>query len=145
MRTANAMALVNKFNPMVFTEIHGRVEAMLIEPCTPPHEPNYEYDLIAKQFIQLGEAVGMGAIANNPDHNSFEMPYRDFLRTDDSSPSGVAWTEPWDDMTTAYGSQYPCADRYRRHHLGAARLQRHFLRADRALRPDDPGHVHPGK
>ena len=37
---ANAMALVNKFNPMVFTEIHGRVDAVLIEPCTPPHEPN---------------------------------------------------------------------------------------------------------
>ena len=104
---ANAMALVTKFNPMVFTEIHGRVEAMLIEPCTPPHEPNYEYDLIAKQFIQLGEAVGMGAIANNPEHNSFEMPYRDYLRVDNDSPSGVAWTEPWDDMTTAYGSQFP--------------------------------------
>lgn len=104
---ANAMALVNKFNPMVFTEIHGRVEAMLIEPCTPPHEPNYEYDLIAKQFIQLGEAVGMGAIANNPEHNSFEMPHRDYLRVDSDSPSGVAWTEPWDDMTTAYGSQFP--------------------------------------
>ena len=104
---SNAMALVNKFNPMVFTEIHGRVEAMLIEPCTPPHEPNYEYDLIAKQFIQLGEAVGMGAIANNPDHNSFEMPYRDYLKVDENSPSGVAWTEPWDDMTTAYGSQFP--------------------------------------
>lgn len=104
---ANAMALVNKFNPMVFIEIHGRVEAMLIEPCTPPHEPNYEYDLIAKQFIQLGEAVGMGAIANNPEHNSFEMPYRDYLRVDNDSPSGVAWTEPWDDMTTAYGSQFP--------------------------------------
>lgn len=101
------MALVNKFNPMVFTEIHGRVEAMLIEPCTPPHEPNYEYDLIAKQFIQLGEAVGMGAIANNPEHNSFEMPHRDYLRVDNDSPSGVAWTEPWDDMTTAYGSQFP--------------------------------------
>ena len=104
---ANAMALVNKFNPMVFTEIHGRVEAMLIEPCTPPHEPNYEYDLIAKQFIQLGEAVGMGAIANNPEHNSFEMPHRDYLRVDNDSSSGVAWTEPWDDMTTAYGSQFP--------------------------------------
>lgn len=104
---ANAMALVNKFNPMVFTEIHGRVEAMLIERCTPPHEPNYEYDLIAKQFIQLGEAVGMGAIANNPEHNSFEMPHRDYLRVDSDSPSGVAWTEPWDDMTTAYGSQFP--------------------------------------
>lgn len=104
---ANAMALVNKFNPMVFTEIHGRVDAVLIEPCTPPHEPNYEYDLIAKQFIQLGEAVGMGAIANNPEHNSFEMPHRDYLRVDNDSPSGVAWTEPWDDMTTAYGSQFP--------------------------------------
>ena len=104
---ANAMALVNKFNPMVFTEIHGRVEAMLIEPCTPPHEPNYEYDLIAKQFIQLGEAVGMGAIANNPEHNSFEMPFRDFLRGNEDSPTGKEWTSPWDDMTTAYGSQYP--------------------------------------
>lgn len=100
---ANAMALVNKFNPMVFTEIHGRVEAMLIEPCTPPHEPNYEYDLIAKQFIQLGEAVGMGAIANNPEHNSFEMPHRDYLRVDNDSPSGVAWTEPFAQRSNARG------------------------------------------
>ena len=104
---ANAMALVNKFNPMVFTEIHGRVDAVLIEPCTPPHEPNYEYDLIAEQFIKLGEAVGIGAIANNPDHNSFEMPFRDFLRGNEDSPTGKEWTQPWDDMTTAYGSQYP--------------------------------------
>ena len=35
------------------------------------------------------------------------MPYRDFLQVDKDSPSGVAWTEPWDDMTTAYGSQFP--------------------------------------
>ena len=104
---ANAMALVNKFNPMVFTEIHGRVDAVLIEPCTPPHEPNYEYDLIAEQFIKLGEAVGIGAIANNPDHNSFSLPFRDFLRGSEDSPTGKEWTQPWDDMTTAYGSQYP--------------------------------------
>lgn len=104
---ANLMALVNKFNPMVFTEIHGRVTGMLIEPCTPPHEPNYEYDLIAQQFVELGEAVGNGAIANNADHNSYRMPYRDYLEVDSTSPSGVAWTEPWDDMTTAYGSQFP--------------------------------------
>lgn len=103
---ANLMALVNKYNPMVFTEIHGRVEGMLIEPCTPPHEPNYEYDLIAKQFVELGEAAGMGAIANSS-HNSYSMPYRDYLEVDENSPSGVAWTEPWDDMTTAYGSQFP--------------------------------------
>ena len=35
------------------------------------------------------------------------MPHRDYLRVDNDSPSGVAWTEPWDDMTTAYGSQFP--------------------------------------
>lgn len=85
----------------------ARVDAVLIEPCTPPHEPNYEYDLIAEQFIKLGEAVGIGAIANNPDHNSFEMPFRDFLRGSEDSPTGKEWTQPWDDMTTAYGSQYP--------------------------------------
>lgn len=66
----------------------ARVDAVLIEPCTPPHEPNYEYDLIAEQFIKLGEAVGVGAIANNPDHNSFEMPFRDFLRGNETSPTG---------------------------------------------------------
>lgn len=104
---ANLMHIVNQWNPMVLTEIHGRVEGMLIEPCTPPHEPNFEYDLIAKQFVELGEALGSGAIANNDTYNSFEMPMRDYLAVDPSSPSGVAWTEPWDDMTTAYGSQYP--------------------------------------
>ena len=102
---SNAMALVNKFNPMVFTEIHGRVDAMLIEPCTPPHEPNFEYDLIAEQFVKLGEAVGMGAIANNSEHNSFEMPYRDFLKKSSTSPSGAEWSSPWDDMTTAYDKE----------------------------------------
>lgn len=85
----------------------ARVDAVLIEPCTPPHEPNYEYDLIAEQFIKLGEAVGIGAIANNPDHNSFSLPFRDFLRGSEDSPTGKEWTQPWDDMTTAYGSQYP--------------------------------------
>ena len=49
----------------------------------------------------------MGAIANNSEHNSFEMPYRDFLKKSSTSPSGAEWSSPWDDMTTAYGSQFP--------------------------------------
>ncbi len=104
---ANLQHMLNQWNPMVFTEVHGRVEGTLVEPCTPPHEPNFEYDLIAKQFVELGEALGNGAIANNKKYNSFEMPARDYLKDDSSSPSGKSWTEPWDDMTTAYGSQYP--------------------------------------
>ena len=35
------------------------------------------------------------------------MPFRDFLRGSEDSPTGKEWTQPWDDMTTAYGSQYP--------------------------------------
>ncbi len=58
-------------------------------------------------LVKLGEAVGMGAIANNSEHNSFEMPYRDFLKKSSTSPSGAEWSSPWDDMTTAYGSQFP--------------------------------------
>lgn len=49
----------------------------------------------------------MGTIANNSEHNSFEMPYRDFLKKSIISPSGAEWSSPWDDMTTAYGSQFP--------------------------------------
>lgn len=36
--------------------------------------------------MKLGEAVGMGAIANNSEHNSFEMPYRDFLKKEQHLP-----------------------------------------------------------
>lgn len=104
---ANLQSIVNTWDAMVLNELHGRVEGTLIEPCTPPHLPDFEYDLIAKQFIQLGEALGNGAIANTENYQSFEMPYRDYLSNSSSSPSGVQWTEPWDDMTSAYGSQYP--------------------------------------
>lgn len=68
--------------------------------------------------MKLGEAVGMGAIANNSEHNSFEMPYRDFLKKNSTSPSGAEWSSPWDDMTTAYGFQFPVLI-----HVGAARIQ----------------------
>ena len=58
----------------------------------------------------------MGAIANNSEHNSFEMPYRDFLKKSSTSPA--EWSSPWDDMTTAYGFQFPVLI-----HVGAARIQ----------------------
>lgn len=104
---SNLQSMVNKWDAMVLNELHGRVEGTLIEPCTPPHLPDFEYDLIAKQFVELGEALGNGAIANSDNYQSFEMPHRDYLARNAKSPSGVEWTEPWDDMTSAYGSQYP--------------------------------------
>lgn len=104
---ANAMAFMAKWNPMVYTEIHGRVEGMLIEPCGAPHNPNIEYDLIVEKFIELGEAVGNAAIANNEKFNSYELPARDYIEIDHNSPTGVQWGTPWDDLSTNFGSQFP--------------------------------------
>lgn len=104
---ANAMAFMAKWNPMVYTEIHGRVAGMLIEPCGAPHNPNIEYDLIVEKFIELGEAVGNAAIANNEKFNSYELPARDYIELDADSPTGVQWGAPWDDLSTNFGSQFP--------------------------------------
>lgn len=42
--------------PLVMLDIHGYVNGTLIEPCTPPHGQNYEYDL----FIKHAYANGLG-------------------------------------------------------------------------------------
>jgi hypothetical protein len=49
--------IFTEWNPMVVLDLHGFVNPMLIEPTTPPHNPNYEYDL----YLQwaLNEAYAM--------------------------------------------------------------------------------------
>ena len=42
---------------MVTLDLHGFVGPMLIEPCTPPHNPNYEYDLYIKWALAQAEAM----------------------------------------------------------------------------------------
>jgi hypothetical protein len=42
--------------PLVMLDIHGYVNGTRIEPCTPPHGQNYEYDL----FIEHAYANGLG-------------------------------------------------------------------------------------
>ncbi len=105
--TSNYMALLGRFNPLVYIETHGRVPGMLLEPCTPPHEPNFEYDLIAGQLMEVADAIGNGAVANNKKYNSYQTPARDQLELSSDSPTGVAWNADWDDMTPAYGCTFP--------------------------------------
>ncbi|MEH7254266.1 M14 family zinc carboxypeptidase [Neobacillus niacini] len=61
--TRETVELIKEWNPMVFLDTHGYVKNYqpnlqgLIEPCTPPHNPNYEYDLYNKWAYQQAEAM----------------------------------------------------------------------------------------
>lgn len=102
--TINMTKMVAHWNPVTFIELHGFIGAFQVEPCSPPHEPNIEYDLLAENAFKAGEAFGIAAIANNDSFNSYVMPLRDYLTEDDK---GVPyWAEPWDDMSTNYTPQY---------------------------------------
>ncbi|VEF48278.1 LPXTG cell wall surface protein, zinc carboxypeptidase [Bacillus freudenreichii] len=52
--TRQMVDLITEWNPMVFLDLHGYVKQSggtrqgLIEPCTPPHNPNYQHDLYLK-------------------------------------------------------------------------------------------------
>ncbi len=67
--------VMTEWNPMVVLDLHGFVNPMLIEPCTPPHNPNYEYDLYIKWA--LDQALAMEAELFAQTGFSAQIPFRD--------------------------------------------------------------------
>jgi len=57
------MQNVIEWAPAIMLEFHGHVAALLIEPCTPPHNPNYEYDLMQPMMRRLAHEMGRAAIS----------------------------------------------------------------------------------
>lgn len=78
--------VMTEWNPMVVLDLHGFVNPMLIEPCTPPHNPNYEYDLYIKWALAQAEAMEAELFAQTG--FQAQIPYRDFdLGWDDWPPT----------------------------------------------------------
>ena len=79
--------ILTEWNPLITLDLHGFVNPMLIEPTTPPHNTNYEYDLYLKWA--LNEAYAMEDSLNDRLGLPALIPYRD-------------WPDGWDD----WGGQY---------------------------------------
>lgn len=87
---ATAAAIV-KWKPMIFLDLHGFVNPMLIEPCTVPHNPNYEYDLYIKWALPQAEAMRAAVRANTS--YDVQIPYVDL-------------DEGWDDYPPIFAPMY---------------------------------------
>ncbi len=95
--------LIATWNPISFHEIHGYYTQYQVEPCSPTHDPNNEYDLFIDTALRQGEAFQAASISNNETINSVQMPMRDYLTIDEE---GNRRWEPFDDMSSSYTPQY---------------------------------------
>ncbi|MDX2935284.1 M14 family zinc carboxypeptidase [Streptomyces ipomoeae] len=84
--------------PVVMLDLHGYVNGTLIEPTTPPHGENYEYDLFLKNTY--ANALGMESAVNGLGYTPAEdgvdpaqIPFRDS-------------EEGWDDWPPIFTPQY---------------------------------------
>ncbi len=77
---ARAIAkLYTTWKPMVSMDNHGFVKPILIEPCSMPHNPNYEEDIYLDWLLRQAESQEARLAAELPDDFPFaEIPYRDY-------------------------------------------------------------------
>lgn len=90
--TIQVNEVIARWTPLSFLDMHGYVSGFLIEPATPPHNPNFEYDLLYHGLIGQAHAMGKAGVASSS-LTSYFIPK-------------LAWDSGWDDMTPAYTAIY---------------------------------------
>jgi hypothetical protein len=80
-----------EWNPMVVLDLHGFMDPMTMDPTTPPHNPNHEFDLYIKWALAQAEAMEAELFAQT----GFPavIGYRD-------------WPLGWDDWAPTYTEIY---------------------------------------
>ena len=90
--TRTVAGLINKWNPIALYDIHGFIKEFLIEPATPPHDPNFEYDLLSENMLENAHHMGRAGVANSK-YDSYIIPKLD-------------WGDGWDDSFSGYTGVY---------------------------------------
>ncbi len=104
-----------KWTPLSFLDGHGYVNGFLIEPATPPHNPNFEYDLLIDSMMDQAHAMGRAGVANSK-LDSYFIPLTD-------------WGNGWDDMTPAYSAIFAMLHGSLGHTIEVPTLSQDSLRA----------------
>ncbi|WP_394405020.1 LPXTG cell wall anchor domain-containing protein [Streptococcus sp. 20-1249] len=83
---------ITKWNPISVFDVHGFVKDFLIEPATPPHDPNFEYDIFEEDLVAEANAMGRAGITNSKyDHYIIPKYY---------------YGSGWDDSFSGYTAVY---------------------------------------
>ncbi len=83
---------IHKWNPISVLDVHGFVSGFLIEPATPPHDPNFEYDLLADLMLEKAHEMGRAGVANSK-YTRYTIPK-------------IHWGDGWDDSFSGYTAVY---------------------------------------
>lgn len=90
-----------KWDPLVENEWHGYVQQMLIEPCTAPHDPAYDYDLLQNNMLNLSYAAGLAATGSSG-MQRFLVPW-DHYDGGDWDDGGTIYSPMFAMLTGCYG------------------------------------------
>ncbi len=86
-----------RIRPVMMVDLHGYVNGTLVEPTTPPHGENYEYDLFLRHAYPNALGIEQAILALGYDEDDGVRPPQVPLRD---------WAEGWDDWPPIFTPQY---------------------------------------